>query len=174
MIKKGKAWAIFPYFYTEERTKHVFYSDALFSGQTKFFYYKKTKNYAYGTLDDLKQYKVGGIIDYFYEEDFKQAGLQVNYSVDELSSFKKLMSGKTELSPLDEVVGWQLIHTNFPEESHNFGVLEKPLHVADLHLLASKKYSGSEALLEQFNVALSTLRNNGTYAAVLSKYGISQ
>ncbi len=174
LVKKGKAWAIFPYFYTEERTKHVFYSDTLFSGRTKFFYYKKKKDYTFDTLDDLKNYKVGGIIGYFYEKDFKKAGLQINYSVDEFSSFKKLMSGRTELSPLDEVVGWQLITIHFPEERHNFGVLDKPLHVGGLHLLASKKYSGSKELLEQFDAALRKLKNNGTYDTILSKYGIFQ
>ena len=174
LVKKGKVWATFPYFYTEERAKHVFYSDPLFSGQTKFFYYKKTKDYTFDTLEDLKDYNVGLIIGYFYEEDFKKAGLQINYSVDELSSFKKLVSGKTELSPIDELVGWQLIHTHFPEEAQNFGVLEKAFYVGDSHLVASKKYSGSKELLEQFNAALQTLKDNGTYAAILNKYGISQ
>jgi polar amino acid transport system substrate-binding protein len=35
--------------------------------------------YEYETLEDLRPYKLGGVIGYFYEDLFNKAGLEVDY-----------------------------------------------------------------------------------------------
>ncbi len=172
LVQKGKVWATFPYAYTEERNEKYLYSDKISDTITHFFYYKENKGYKYETLEDLKDYKLGGLIGYFYEPLFKEAGLQVKYTYDEASLIRQLMNGRVELAPLNVLVGWHTIKTNFPDEAHNFDYLEKPLLVGTSHVIASKQYPDSEKLLEEFNAALKRIKENGMHGAILEKYGI--
>jgi polar amino acid transport system substrate-binding protein len=40
---------------------------------------KTRRLYEYETLEDLRPYKLGGVIGYFYEDLFNKAGLEVDY-----------------------------------------------------------------------------------------------
>jgi len=172
LVQKGKAWATFPYTHTEEREKVYLFSDNISDSITHFFYYKENKAYTYNTLEDLKDYKVGGLQGYFYEPWFEEAGLEVTYTYDHMSIIRQLINGRIELAPLNVVVGWHTIKTQFPDEAQNFDYLEKPLLVGKTHVIASKQYPGSAELLEEFNAALQRIKENGTHAAILEKYGI--
>lgn len=175
MVKKGKAWAAFPYSYTKGRAQDVLFSDPIASTNTYFFYYHKTgtrPNYTINSLDDLTQYKIGGSIGYFYEDAFKKAGLDVNYSIDEVTALKKLINGKIDLLPVNQSVAWYLINTHFPEEAEYFGVVDIPYQRGEVYLVASRQYPDSEALLERFNRALRTLRENGAYKAIVTQHGL--
>ena len=173
--EKGKVWAAFPYAYTEERAKKVLYSDEIAYSTSRFFYYikdAKAKDFKYETLQDLKQYKVGGILGYFYEEDLKKAGLDVDYVASERSAIEKLVLGRIELWPSNELVGWALIKKYFPKEADNFGTLEKPYSRNALCLIVSKKYPNSKELLRQFNAAFIKIKDKGIYDSILKKYNI--
>lgn len=172
-VLNSSVWAAFPYSYTEERSKEVLYSDAIAYSSTKLFYYKND-NYKFETMEDLKQYKIGGLIGYFYEEIFKNAGIQVDYVSKEIDALKKLMLGRIELFPLNELVGWHLIKTHFPDEIDNFGVLPKPLFSDALYLIVSREYPGTIDLLEKFNSALETIKMNGEYENILAAYNLSK
>lgn len=172
LVKRGKVWAAFPYSYTEERAQEVLFSDTVGESTTKFFYYKKTKDYTFETLEDLKPYKIAGVKGYFYEEDFNQAGLSVSYTSDETSALKRLVAGRVELMPLNELVGWALIKTEFPDEIDHFGTLPKAYSVAELKLIVSKDYPNSMELLKKFNETLKNVKTMESYNAILMKYGL--
>jgi len=173
-VKKGKAWAAFPYSYTEERAKEVLYSDQIAYSTTKFFYYKNNKDYEYETLEDLRPYKLGGVIGYFYEKLLNKAGLEVDYVPKELNAIEKLMVRRIELLPLNELVGWHLIKKHFSDEENNFGTLEKAFSRDALHLIVSKKYPDTRELLKEFNAALKRVKENDTYKSILKKYNIEE
>ncbi len=174
LVKKGKLWAAFPYSYTEERAKEVLYSDPVAYSTTTFFYYKNNKNYKYETLEDLRPYKLGGVLGYFYEELFKKAGLEVDYVYKELNAIEKLMARRIELLPLNELVGWSLIKKHLSNEESNFGTLEKAFSRDALHLIVSKEYSDTRELLKGFNAALKRVIENDTYKSILKKYNIEE
>ncbi len=156
-VAKGRVWAAFPYSYTEERAKQVWYSDMLACSRTVFFYYDSggpPVRYRFERLEDLKPYRIGGVTGYFYEEAFKAAGLQVDYANKEINSIEKLMVGRIDLVPVNERVGWDLIKTRFPDSFRNFHILEKPLSVKPLRLIVSRDYPGSKKLFDRFNQAL--------------------
>ncbi|MCP4352251.1 MAG: amino acid ABC transporter substrate-binding protein [Desulfobacterales bacterium] len=173
LVKSGKIWGAFPYTYTEERANEVLFSDSVGESKTVFFYYKKKKDYAYDTLDNLKPFKLGGIVGYFYEEAFKKAGLQVDYAPDEISAINKLAAGRMELLPLNELVGWYYIGKRFPAKVNDFGRLEKAYSTDELKVIVSKQYPNSSNLLKQFNKHLNNVKTGDRYKAILKKYGIS-
>jgi polar amino acid transport system substrate-binding protein len=156
-VIKGRVWAAFPYSHTEERAEKVMFTDALSCSRTVFFYYEKdkaAKEYQFRGIEDLRKFKIGGVAGYFYEELFRKAGLEVDYANKEISGLEKLKLGRIDLMPLNDLVGWHLIQTHFPDDAGKFKTLEKPLSVNTLHLIVSKGHPHSEELLVRFNAAL--------------------
>jgi len=154
--------------------KEVLFSDSVGESKTMFFYYGKKKDYKYDTLESLKPFRIGGIVGYFYEEDLKKAGLQVDYAPDELSAIRKLVAGRMELLPLNELVGRYHIRKTFSDRQSDFRTLEKPYSVDALNVIVSKQYPNASALLERFNTHLKKVKAGDSYKAILKKYGIGE
>ncbi len=176
-IAEGSAYAAFPYVITDERKKAFDFSDQVMTSYGKLFYYKpnnKVNIVDWKTYDDLKPIKLGGAFGYWYEKDFKAAGLNVDYAATDELNFKKLQVGRVDLIPADELVGRALIDKLFPGKQNDFIVLPKPLNSSSLHLMVSRKYKDAEALTKQFNDSLKAVRKSGKYAKILSKYGIKE
>jgi polar amino acid transport system substrate-binding protein len=156
-VIKGRVWAAFPYSHTKERAAMVMYTDALSCSKTLFFYYEKDKTakpYQFRSFEDLRKLKIGGVSGYFYEELFQNEGLEVDYANKEINSLEKLKLGRIDLMPINELVGWNLIHTHFSDDADKFKTLPKPLSVATLHLIVSKEYPQYQELFLRFNAAL--------------------
>lgn len=156
-VEKGRVWGAFPYSYTEERARKVWFSDQLSCSKTVFFYYdggEARPRYRFARIEDLKRYRLGGVTGYFYEAWFKKAGLRVDYVNKEINAMEKLKMGRVDLVPMNERVGWSLVRTHFPDDAHKFKTLANPLNVAPLRLIVSKDYPGSKELLQRFNKAL--------------------
>jgi polar amino acid transport system substrate-binding protein len=163
-VIKGRVWAAFPYSYTEDRAKKVWFSDMLSCSKTLFFYYEKedsTTPYRVQNIEDLKSYKIGGVRGYYYEDFFKKSGLDVDYVNKEINGMEKLKLGRIDLMPVNELVGWNLIATHFSGERHKFKTLSLPLSVNPLRLIISKDYPGSKKILKRFNQALSVCVEKG-------------
>jgi polar amino acid transport system substrate-binding protein len=160
----GKVWAAFPYSKTPQREKAVYFSDGISHSVTKWFYYERpgeNKAYKYTELADLKPYRLGGVKGYFYEQKFKKAGLEVDYSSKEINTIEKLVLGRIDLVPINELVARRLIKTHFPEKAKNFKTLDKPYSVKTLRLIVSRNYPESRAILKKFNKALKNCRARG-------------
>ncbi len=172
LVQSGEAWATFPYSYTEKRAKEFNFSDTIGYSTTLFFYYNNDEVLRYEDIEDLKQYKLGGVFGYFYEDLFNKTGLKVSYSRNELTAVKKLIVGRVDLLPINALVGWELIRKNYPPEIiNNIGTLEKPLSKDPLKLMVSKTYPDSQNLLIRFNRSLKKIKNTPAYHAILSRYG---
>ena len=163
-VEKGRLWAAFPYSYTQERAKEVMYSDAISCSKTVFFYYDResdTTRVQFNRLEDLKNYKIGGVSGYFYEMAFQKAGLTVDYVNKEAYGLEKLKLGRIDFMPLNELVGRHLIINNFPNDADKFKTLPKPLSIEPLYLIVSKTYPNSKQLLDRFNTVLKRCREKG-------------
>ncbi|MCP4024481.1 MAG: amino acid ABC transporter substrate-binding protein [Desulfobacteraceae bacterium] len=171
-VKNGELWAAFPYAYTEERAKFSLYSDRIMNSDTKFFYSKKhlKKKVVWETLEDLKQYKIGGVLGYFYRKDFDESGLKVIYAASEASAVNRLRLGSVDLYVSDEAVFWHLVQQNHSSEKMDFAVLDKSYSKIGYHLMVSKKYPGAQELLTKFNVCLKQVRQSGLFNRILKKY----
>jgi polar amino acid transport system substrate-binding protein len=168
-----KVWAAYPYSYTEERAGEVAFSDDIAYSTTKFFYCLKSgqkPTFVYNELIDLRQYKIGGVIGYYYEEQFKKAKLNVDYSAKEKMALEKLFLGRIQLLPLNEMVGWELIKTSFPENVKMFGSLEKPLDRKSMQLIVNKKNQKSMDLLKKFNEQLKNFIKSKKYQSIIDQY----
>ena len=176
-LEELTAWGAIPYAPTPEREQKFYYSDPLYFRQSVFFAHsvdEKKPQIPYATLTDLKGYRIGGVLGYYYEQPFREAGLKVEYVSTEEQNFKKLGTGRVDLAPADEVLGWYFIKKLFPpEEKDAFFTLPTPLSTGGDFLITSKQYPETQTLLANFNRALKMIKENGVYQKILEQYGIA-
>lgn len=175
-VQEQEAWGMMPYIRTEERDKLFDCSEKLYSRQAVFFYRSpdgKKKDISFTDLKELSKYRIGGVIGYYYEELFRNAGIEIDLVASEEMDFKKLGAGRVDLVPAEENTGWYMIHNLFPEnEAAMFFSTEQPIHKSDIYLMTSKHYPDGKNLLESFNAALKKIKKNGRYQEIMNKRGL--
>lgn len=176
-VAELNAWGTIPYRKTEEREKNYAFSEALYLQDSHFFAYKAVpdkQTLHYSKLTDLRYLHIGGIQGYYYEPWFAEAGLNVDYAHSEEQNFKRLQLGRIDVFSTATTVGWHIIRSLFPtDEVAKFYTLEKPLVAgAGLHLMTSKEYPDNHALLQRFDTALRTVKENGTYSQLVEQFGL--
>jgi polar amino acid transport system substrate-binding protein len=174
-VENLEAWGAIPYVRTAERSKKFYFSERLFNSGSKFFGHSADKTrypVSYTELKELKPYRIGGVRGYWYVNTFREAGIELELVATEEQNIRKLVMGRIDLAPLDETAGWYMIADLFPEERENFFTLGKPLLVKDSFLITSKQYPDTQRLLNQFNKALKTIKEKGTFQQLMKKYGV--
>ena len=170
-IKKGSFLAAFPHKRTPLRDKFAFFSEPIAMSKDVFFYIKQSPQpIDFKNLADLKAYKVGAVRGHHNIAMLKKAGLQVDFASSPTTSFKKMYIGLVDLIPENEFVGWAIIQKNFPDEIYKFATTTTALNQDPLHLMVSKAYPHSEALLAAFNQGLVEIMRQGVYRKLLKKY----
>ncbi len=175
LVREGQAFAVFPYVVTEERQAEFDFSEPVFISTGKFFYRlsEHPAGIRYDTLEDLQPYRISGVLGYWYEERFAEAGLQVEYVDSDEDSLRALYLGRVDLVPIDELQGWTILEQLYPEEVDDFATVSNPLNQSAAHLMISRTYPQAERLTETFNEGLRTIKENGVYEQILAKYGIN-
>ena len=176
LLKSGEAFAAMPYVVTEERKKYYDFSNVVAVSTGRFFYLKAKihEEVLWEKYTDLKPYRVGGVLGYWYERPFIEAKLTVEFVQAEEGIMKRLQAGRVDLVPMDELVGWAMLKNIAPNELADFDTLKKPINVSELHLMISKNYPNANEIREKFNVALKTIKRNGVYSRILKKYNIKE
>jgi polar amino acid transport system substrate-binding protein len=171
MIREGEAFGAYPYARTEKRAEYARFSDSIWVCRNVFFYLKgRMGEFDYTSLDDLSGYIIAGTSGHYYEDIFRQKGLNVDYAPGEASGVRRLWELRAALFAEDELVGWTLINRIFPSHAHLFGSTPTPWNLNPQHLMVSKIYPGSDRLMERFNAGLAVIRGNGTYERLVKKY----
>lgn len=171
MITKGQYFASFPHKRTIDRQGFAYFSDPIAWSKGIFFYMKeRMKDIEFDTVKELKKYRIGGVKGHYYVPMFIRAGLDVDYSSNSESSFRKLYLDRVDIVLENEFVGWLILQRLFPDEMWRFGSSRKAFNEDTLHLMVSKKYRDSMALMKKFNQGLKIIFENGIYRNLLKKY----
>jgi ABC-type amino acid transport substrate-binding protein len=66
----------------------------------KFFYMPERQKgeITYDKFEDLQAYNLGGVLGYWYEAPFKEAGLKVDYASSDEQNIQKLYAGRIDLA----------------------------------------------------------------------------
>jgi polar amino acid transport system substrate-binding protein len=173
-IVKGSAWGAFPYSKNEARSKKYNFSDTVAYSTTVFFYYKpRMKHFAYSRIEDLKKYKIGGVLGYFYQEEFDKEKLNVEYVTTDEQNIKKLFVERFDITPINELVGWQLVKKLYPDKINEFATAKKFYNDTDLRVMVYRKYPDSDLLLKRFNEGLQLIKSKGVLNQIYKKYGLT-
>lgn len=177
MVRYGDAWGSFPWFYTKEREEFYYYSEPIMTSNTLIFYKKvnseiENPNIEINSLDDVKQYKFGGVFGYFYESYFEESEKNFEYDLsgDLESAFRLLENGKVDIICEEEAVGWHTISSIFPGREEEFGTFKNELSEEKFYLIVTKNDRLAAQKIEKFNKGLNKLRQSGEYEKILKEY----
>jgi len=165
--ERGDLAGTFGWGWRADRVKHFYYSDNVFDSKQVFFHLKKYK-FDWKSVVDLEGISIGGTIGYKYEKKFddaeKAGKLYVDRALSDHHNFKKLVSGRIDIFPMEIAGGIEMLIREYGP-----GIMElvtyhpKPLVVEPIFLLISRKNKDNKRILESFNKGLRTLKSNGTY-----------
>ncbi|MGD9368795.1 MAG: transporter substrate-binding domain-containing protein [Desulfobacteraceae bacterium] len=162
------------WFRSPEREENYYISDpVVMSGYV--FFYMKSLNLNWKTMDDLKKYKIGATKGYDYGKAFQEAEKQGIIHVKRLATdemnFDNLLNGKIDIFPEDIDVGMNLLYHRYPYyEYTNVTAHTKRLREDPLHLLLSKSNPKNQKLMKLFNKGLKKLIESGDYDRCVQKY----
>lgn len=176
MLVEGKEEsATMPKFKTEEREKKFIFSDPVIMSTAKFFYVKRRKipdNFKWSSLSDFKMFRIGGTLGYWYLEEFKKVGINVDVTATNEQNIEKLYIGRIDVFLIDEITGWELIKKYDITKMKEFDTIDKPEKKEPLYLMFSRDDKKNLETMEKFNKGLKIIKANGIYDKILKKYSM--
>lgn len=155
------------YWYDDPKHKEHFYlSEPLTSEKTMFFRLKSDSPTTWQSLEEFKSVSMSITRGYTYTDSLWQYARANKNSVSivgsDVQNFKMLLLGRIDVTPVQEIVGWHLLHTLFAQEQvDRIEVMQPPLLVTTGHLFFPKAKPNSVELREKFDKGLSILEANG-------------
>jgi len=170
-VKNGNIDVLVATWYTEERSDYLRYSEPYMQNQLKFIK-QAGDDFEFNGLDSLTGKTVGVVRGYGYGDDFLNA---TNFSRPETSSIGsnllKLDAGRIDLTLEDEIVALSTMKSEGIDSS-KYDFTNNALSVNDLHVTSGVANARSEEIIAAFNRGLAAIRENGTMAELLAKYGV--
>ena len=126
----------------------------------------------YSSYQELIGYTVGVTRGYFLPKEFEEAGFNINIADrDELNLLKLLKRRVDLIADYGDAV-YYFINTKYPEYKGAIKTLSPPIDVVAMHNTISKKRARSEEIVAAFDRGLESMKEDGTFDAILRKHGI--
>jgi polar amino acid transport system substrate-binding protein len=157
---------------TPEHRSAFYISSEPLSDQEWVFFFRKDRPFQWESLDDLNGKIVGITSGYVYSDAFKALIDKGNITFEEASTdeanFKKILSGRIDVFPMERNVGIHLIKSTLPvEDQDKIVYYPKPFHEFYPYLLMSKTNPLNANRMEQFNTSLHNLKNSEKYKEIM-------
>ncbi len=171
LVKKGKFAATFPWLQIEERkTMFIFPKESLYQ-QKEVFFHLKDLDFKWETDEDLKQYRIGGVLGYAHVKLLEDKGLTLDVISSDEQNFKKILARRIDIFSSSFIVGYSLINKLFdPSKAVLFTNHPKPLTKDDMFLLISKNIPNGKELADQFDKGIKELKASGEYDRIFDKF----
>jgi polar amino acid transport system substrate-binding protein len=158
--------------YSDERAKTMAYSDPYLS-QTVRFIKRSGATHQFNSLEDLRGLTVGVTQGYIYEPAFDEAThfVKDGGAEDTVANLKKLKNNRLDLIAEDELVARYYMQKNFLPDEFTVDYISPPLHIKNLHIIIRKARIDHTDVIDAFNEALASMRDDGTYNSILARHG---
>ncbi len=174
--KRGVYEGTFLWKKLNQRKKDFYYTDPI-SEAVYYFFHLKEYQFDWNNIGDLKNIPIGGTLNYLYSTDMdnaeKQGQISINRVSDDLINFKKILTGRIKLFPINIDVGHYMLKKNFtPNEIKQFTYHPKIIDSQPYHVLISKTLPPERAqhLTNSFNLGLKKIKEDGTYDRIMKAY----
>lgn len=172
LIKAGKADAIIGLWYRTERENWAYYSRPL-QGTEIAFLARKQDRIGYQQLSELKDKRIGISRGYANPAAIAGSKLHTEEADSDETNLRKLQLGRVDLIVISRNVAQYLIAHGPAEYQGQFEFVGEPLAKEVFHLGVSKTRAGSLQLLEDFNLAIQSMEEDGSMATILSPLSTS-
>jgi polar amino acid transport system substrate-binding protein len=174
LTKWGKECVSMPWLKNKDRETYFYFSNNIKNTGIYLFYKKEyhpkginsTKKY-------LKQYRIGGVKGYSYEEYFQKRVL-FNYRTFETmdKAVIALFKGQIDIIPAEKNRFLFHLEKNFYNIKDEIDYNKEPIIKNRNYLIFSKKCEGSKELRSEFHKGLDIIEKNGVLQKILAKFDL--
>jgi len=160
-----------PWFKTPERETEFYYSKQTIIRTKTVFFHLKNLDFDWKNYDDLKKYNIGGTLGFKAAKLLKDKGLKVELVATEEQNFRKLLTGKIDLTTASFLVGYNIINKTF-DAGKAIVFTNHPKQVypeTGAYLLVSKKHPRGQELIDKFDRGLKKLILSGRYVKIIKE-----
>ncbi|WP_169337004.1 substrate-binding periplasmic protein [Algicola sagamiensis] len=162
----------FIWYKTPAREKHFLYSDPIMI-EAQVLFHLKSLNVEWKEHDDLKKYRLCGVIGYSYGSDIdfllKAGKLRMDRYPESPQCIKMILKDRADIMIQVKEVGLAEIHAALGDvNSQAFTYHPEPTYANSSFLLLSKSREENKKILEVFNKGLAEIKKNGTYQTLFS------
>ena len=177
LSKKGDWHGTLGWPRSEDRLPYHHYSKEPINAGEWVFFHRKENNFDWQSVDDLKGMIVGYSDDDWAHHStdpvttaIREQRLNLHVYFSDQSAFKKLLTGKIDILPLQKHVGYARIKNALtPEQASELTHHPKPFNTVPLYLLLSKQRPENAALMELFNQGFNELKSSGKYQKIIGQ-----
>ncbi len=170
-VKNGNSHGTFPWYVSPEREKDfIIPKEALFQ-EREVFFHLKSNDFKWDNFEDLKKYRIGGVIGYNNVDILKAQGVDVVVLNQDSLNFKMLLAGRIDAYPVAELVGHEIINSSFPPEvAALFTKSSKALNRGGIYILFSKNIDNAQEVAEAYDRGMVALKKSGRYDEIISGF----
>jgi len=170
-VQHGKANGSFPWYHNQEReSEFIIPKEALFQDSSVFFHLK-SNDFHWENFEDLKKYKIGGVIGFINVDILKKQGVDVIVLNKDHLNFKMMLAGRLDAYPVSEFIGHDIINrTLSPEEASLFTHHTKILNEGGLYILFSKNTDHAQEFADAFDLGIVALKASGRYDEIIANF----
>jgi len=169
-VTDGAADVIPSIWMTEKRKEELAFTDP-FTFNRIVFVKKKNDPFEYNSLSDLKGKVIGTIIDYAYSQDFIDAKDFEKKSVKSITQNITLVANDRIDLTLDDELILKMTINDMPQKIRDAVALTKGALVeTPAYMAFSRKNPNAEKYVADFNKALASMKEDGSYDALLAAH----
>lgn len=156
--------------YSDERAKNYLFSDPYLPAKLILLKLRSDQT-TYTEPSHLAGKRLGTQADYAYGINFDEiSGLTLVPENHAIQNLLGLLNGKVDVVIGDQRTLAMQLNEYLPKEIHKFHVVDARLPSQTRHVAASRAIEGEEKLISDFNRALATAREDGSYDAIVAKW----
>lgn len=174
-VEYGRFDMVLGAFDTEERRRLFFYTEQIYSIDEYVIGLASVGISSFKNLNELKDYTFGTTLGYSYSKEFVEADYLPRQQVSsDLLNLRKLFINRIDFVVMNSAA-FQNTLNKIPEEDRKDYVLLSPaLSSNSIYNLVSRRVSDSAQLLADFKLGMHTIKENGTYDAIIADSDIEK
>jgi len=174
LVHSGEVFATYPWLVNSDRLRDFSFSNSFYSSRSIIAYMDDNDKIIgdYKEIEDLRQYNLGTVSSYYYIEELKGLGFDLDSSDTEEEALKKLFNGRYDVLIINEQVYDSLVENLYPDKRNMFMKMDAPYREIYHAFRTSKDYPNQVHYISLFNNGLKDLIEDGRYEQLLDKYNL--
>ncbi len=169
-VREGNADVVMGAYHNKKREIDYYFSEAIYFLDTGLIARPGLNKNSYSSLRDLSPYTIGVSRGWANSEEFDAADyLNKEVATNPTLNIRKLFRGRIDMA----VMNFDLFRYEAKKEGFciaNVEFMDPPLETHGLYIMASRKISDYQTVIEDFNRGLDEIRKNGSFQRIVNRF----
>ena len=169
-VKQGNADVVMGAYHNKKREIDYYFSDPIYFLDTGLISRPGLNKNSYSSLRDLSPYSIGVSRGWANSEEFDAADyLNKEVASNPVLNIRKLFRGRIDMV----VMNFDLFRYEAKKEGFciaDIEFMDPPLETHGLYIMASRKISDYQAVIDDFNRGLDEIRKNGSFQRIVDRF----